>query len=99
MALGCIWGGVVKPLGWVICPCVDRLNPWWIGTLMEKLTFTRVNLSNIRVIMVIMRVLVEELLCQAVMGRFQHLSACCQVRVHACGYVLSCLALNGATSQ
>jgi hypothetical protein len=44
---------------------------------MEKLTFTRVNLSNIRVIMVIMRVLVEELLCQAVMGRFQHLSACC----------------------
>jgi hypothetical protein len=35
---------------------------------MEKPTFTRVNLSGVRVIMVIMRVLVEELLCQAMMG-------------------------------
>jgi hypothetical protein len=35
---------------------------------MEKPTFIRANLSNVRVIMVIMRVLVEELLCQAVMG-------------------------------
>jgi hypothetical protein len=30
---------------------------------MEKLSFTRVNLSDIRVIMVIMYVLVKELLC------------------------------------
>jgi hypothetical protein len=31
---------------------------------MEKPTFTRVNLSNVRVIMTIMHVLMEELLCQ-----------------------------------
>jgi hypothetical protein len=36
---------------------------------MEKLAFTRVNLSDVRVIMVIMRVFMEELLCQAVMER------------------------------
>jgi hypothetical protein len=35
---------------------------------MEKPTFTGANLSNVRVIMVIMCVLVEELLCQAVTG-------------------------------
>jgi hypothetical protein len=35
---------------------------------MEMLTFTRVNLSDIRVIMEIMCVLVVELLCQAMMG-------------------------------
>jgi hypothetical protein len=34
---------------------------------MEKPTFTRANLSNIRVIMMIMRILVEEL-CETVMG-------------------------------
>jgi hypothetical protein len=36
---------------------------------MAKPTFTRMNLSNVRMIMAIMRVLVEELLCQAVMGQ------------------------------
>jgi hypothetical protein len=35
---------------------------------MEKPAFTRVNLSDVRVIMMIMCVLVEELLCQAVTG-------------------------------
>jgi hypothetical protein len=35
---------------------------------MEKLAFTMINLSDVRVIMTIMRVLMEELLCQAVMG-------------------------------
>jgi hypothetical protein len=30
---------------------------------------------------------------------FQYLSAHCQVRVGACGYVLSCLALNGVASR
>jgi hypothetical protein len=34
---------------------------------MEKSAFTRANLSDIRVIMMIMRVLVVELLCQATM--------------------------------
>jgi DMSO/TMAO reductase YedYZ heme-binding membrane subunit len=36
---------------------------------MENPTFTRVSLSDVRVIMVIMRILVEELLYQAVMRR------------------------------
>jgi hypothetical protein len=36
---------------------------------MEKLAFTKLYLSVVRVIMAIMRVLIEELLCQAVMGR------------------------------
>jgi hypothetical protein len=36
---------------------------------MKKSVFTRVNLSDIRVIMAIMRVLVHELLCQTVMRR------------------------------
>jgi hypothetical protein len=35
---------------------------------MEKPAFTRVNLSDVRVIMMIMCVLVEKLLCQAVTG-------------------------------
>jgi hypothetical protein len=35
---------------------------------MKKLTFIRVNLSNVRVIIAVMRVPVEELLCQAVIG-------------------------------
>jgi hypothetical protein len=35
---------------------------------MEKPTFTRANLSDVRVIMAIMHVLMDELLCQTVMG-------------------------------
>jgi hypothetical protein len=35
---------------------------------MEKPTFTKMNLSNVRVIMSIIGVLVEELLSQVVMG-------------------------------
>jgi hypothetical protein len=35
---------------------------------MEKHTFTRVNLSNVRVIVSIMRVPMVELLCQELMG-------------------------------
>jgi hypothetical protein len=43
---------------------------------MGKPTLTRASLSNVRVIMAIMCVPVEELLCQAVMDRFQYSSAC-----------------------
>jgi lipoprotein signal peptidase len=35
---------------------------------MEKLAFTMMNLFDVRVIVAIMCVLMEELLCQAVMG-------------------------------
>jgi hypothetical protein len=45
-----------------------RSGPWWTESHIEKLAFTGAHLSNVRVIMVIMRVLVDESLCQAVMG-------------------------------
>jgi hypothetical protein len=48
---------------------------------MERLTFTRLSLSDVRVIMVIMCVLVEELQYQVMIGTY--------------GYILSGLALNG----
>jgi hypothetical protein len=57
----------VKHLGWVIFFGVDRLNHWRIRSLMEKPAFMRMNFYDVRVIMVIMRVIVEEILCQAVM--------------------------------
>jgi hypothetical protein len=42
----------------------------------EKPTFSRVCLFNVRVIMVIMRVPMVERLCQAVMGRIPALKYC-----------------------
>jgi hypothetical protein len=54
------------PPRWAICLDVDHPGPWWTKYLMEKATFTRASLSDVRVIMAIMCVLVEELLCQAV---------------------------------
>jgi hypothetical protein len=62
---------------------------------MKKLAFIRENLSNVRVIIVIMRVPVEELRCQAVIGWtlvLKHLLS------NACGHVLSCKALKVAAS-
>jgi hypothetical protein len=67
MTLECLSRGV-KPSGWAICLGVGRPGPCWIGSPMEKPAFTRENLSDVRVIMVIMHVLEEELLCQVVTG-------------------------------
>jgi hypothetical protein len=50
-----------------MCLGVDRRGPRWIRSLMEKHTFKRMNLSDVRVIMMIMRVLVKDVLCQALM--------------------------------
>jgi hypothetical protein len=66
---------------------------------MKNSAFIRANLPDVKVIMVIMCVLVKELLCHAMTERFQYMSACCQVHVGDCGYVLSCLALNGVASR
>jgi hypothetical protein len=74
----------VKPPRPAIRLGVDRPGPWWTKSLIEKLAFTRANLSGVRVIITIMRILVEELLYQAVMGLIP---------------VLSCLALNVAASR
>jgi hypothetical protein len=63
---------------------------------MEKLVFTRMNLSDVRVIITITRVPVKDLLCQTVMGRILVLECHCQKCVDACHYGLSCQTLNGA---
>jgi hypothetical protein len=57
----------VRPSGWVIWFGVDHSGPWWTGSFIENPAFTGVTLSNVRVIMVIMRVPMVELLCHAVM--------------------------------
>jgi hypothetical protein len=61
--------GGAKTLGWSICHSVDRPGPWWTVSFMENPTFPRASLSNVRVIMEIMRILVEEFLSQTVTGR------------------------------
>jgi hypothetical protein len=78
--------GGVKPSGRATCLVVDHLGPWLTGSLVEKPAFTRVGLSDVRLIMVIMRVLVE-LLCQAVIGQIPILEcllsdACERLRLH-----------------
>jgi hypothetical protein len=59
MVLDRLSGGA-KPPGKAICLGVDRPGPWWTGSLMEKSTFTRTNLSDVSVIVVIICVLVGE---------------------------------------
>jgi hypothetical protein len=92
MALDCPSGGCEGPRR---ARGVDHVGPWWTRFLMKKLAFIRKNLSNVRVIIVIMRVPVEELRCQAVIGWtlvLKHLLS------NACGHVLSCKALKVAAS-
>jgi hypothetical protein len=57
---------------------------------MEKFAFTSTNLSNIKVIMMIMRVPVEELICQVVTGQILVLECLLSGARDACGYILSC---------
>jgi hypothetical protein len=56
------------PLGRAIYLSVDHLDPWWTRSFTDNPTFTRVSLSDVRVIMMILHVLMEELLCQVMMG-------------------------------
>jgi hypothetical protein len=66
---------------------------------MENPAFTKANLSDDKIIMAIMRVLVEEFTISGGEGTYSsNRVPVCQVRVGACSY-LSCLALNGAPSQ
>jgi hypothetical protein len=65
---------------------------------MEKPTFTRACLSDARVIMVIMRVPLVDLLCQAVMGQILALEYLLSGASGAYGHVLSCQTINVATS-
>jgi hypothetical protein len=61
MAFDCLYMGC-KALGWAVYLSVDCPRPWWTGYFMENPTFIRASLSDIKVIMAIMHVLVEELL-------------------------------------
>jgi hypothetical protein len=54
------------PPGWVICFGVDLPGPRWTRSSIENPALIGASLSDVRVIMVIMLVLVVELLCQAV---------------------------------
>jgi hypothetical protein len=65
---------------------------------MEKSAFTRARLSNVRVIMVIMRVLMVELLCQAAMGWIPILKYLLSCARGCLWHVLSCQALNDIVS-
>jgi hypothetical protein len=80
-----------KHPGWAICLGVDRSGPRWTGSLMKKPAFTRASLSDVRVIILIIRVLVEELLCQSVIGWILVLE-CLFVRCAWAPAVTSCLA-------
>jgi hypothetical protein len=66
---------------------------------MEKLTFTKANLSNVRVIMVIMHVPLEELLYQAVVGWIPVLECLLSAAHGPYGYVLSCWRPAGCDCQ
>jgi hypothetical protein len=67
VALGYLSGGV-KPLGRMIYFGIDCTGPWWTGSFMENPALIRASLSDVRVTMVIICVLVVELLYHAVMG-------------------------------
>jgi hypothetical protein len=61
-------GGGAKPSGWAICLCVDHPGHWWTESFMESLAFIGDSLSDVRVIMTIMHVFMEEWSCQAMTG-------------------------------
>jgi hypothetical protein len=67
VTLECLSRGAKLP-GWAIFLGVGRTGPCWTRCPMEKPTFTRESISDVRMIMVIMRVLEEELLCQVAIG-------------------------------
>jgi hypothetical protein len=79
--------GGVKPLGRATWRSVDCLGPWWIESLMERPAFARPCLSDVRVIMMIMRAPVVELLCQTAKRRILALK--CQLS-GAHGHIWPC---------
>jgi hypothetical protein len=76
--------GGAKPPRLVICLSVDRPGPWWTGSFMENTTFIRASLSDVREIVTIMHVLVEELLCHAMIERIPVLKC---LLSRACGHL------------
>jgi hypothetical protein len=66
---------------------------------MEKLTFTKACLSDVNVIMVIMRVPLVELLCQVAMGWITALEYLLSGVRGGCGHVLSYQVVKVITSR
>jgi hypothetical protein len=96
---GGVFLGDVKPPGLDILCDVDRLGICKTESYMEKLTFMRAYLSDVKVIMVIMRVRLIESLCQEAMGQILALEYLLLGARGACGHVLSCQIINAATSR
>jgi hypothetical protein len=65
----------------------------------EKPAFTRAFLSDVRVILVIMRAPLVEFLCQAAMRWIPALEYRLSGVRGACGHALSCQTVNSTTSQ
>jgi hypothetical protein len=65
---------------------------------MGKTTFIRMNLSDVRMIMEIIHVLVEELLCQTMTEQIPVVESLLSGVHGACGYVMSYQALNATAS-
>jgi hypothetical protein len=66
---------------------------------MEKLTFTRACLSDVSVILAIMRIPLVELLCRTVMGWLPALEYLLPGMRGACGHVLSYQVVNTTASS
>jgi hypothetical protein len=96
---GDAFSGDAKPPGVDIWRGVDRPGTCEIESCMEKLAFTRACLSDVRVVMVIMRVPLVELLCQAVMGQIPTLEYLPPDTCAAYGHALSCQVVNVVGSQ
>jgi hypothetical protein len=60
--------GGARSLGLVTCFGMAGPGPWWVKPSMGKPASVRSGLSDATLIMMIMRVLVEELLCQGMTG-------------------------------
>jgi hypothetical protein len=80
-----------RPSRLVICLCVDRSGPWWTGSLWRTSPLSS-ELIDVRVVMMIIRVLVMELLCQAVTGQIAALE---YLLLGTRGHKWPCLVLSG----
>jgi hypothetical protein len=96
---GTIFLGDVKPLGLDILCGIDHPGTCKTESYIKKLAFIRVGLSNVKVIMVIMRVPLVELMYQAVMEQISALEYLLPSARGACGHVLSCQTINASFSR
>jgi hypothetical protein len=89
--------GDAKPLVQDIIHGVDRPGTCKTESYMEKPAFTRTDLSDVRVIMVIMRVPLVESLCQVVMERMPALEYLLSGVPRTYDHALLCPIINTVT--